>query len=149
MKAFLKVFAAMATLLYFSGAEAEDWTFYCRYQDNFFYDRDNVICPYENFKNIISVSQKTVYDNESVLRIADHLGEKYAYLKESISLIEVDCLTSNVRIKTVTYYDKKNQVIDRDLNDYRGTDEGWKKITSKSPHRKLYKALCPAKNNTQ
>ena len=127
-------------LIIVAGAEAEDWVLYCRYHDVFYYDRDSVSQPYDNFKTIKCVRQKTLYEAKSATRIAAHLGPKYAYLKESISMIEIDCLTRKAQTKSTSFYDTGGAEIDSTEN----TRPDWKFITDKSPPLDiLYKILCP------
>ena len=123
-----------------STAKGEDWVFYTRYGDSFFYDRQNINNPYENCRNVIGVWQKIVYDNESVDRITAHLGVKYADLTESISMIEIDCSRGHAQTKAVTFYDTKGHVIDTKYT----TKDDWKEITLRSPLSKLFMAVCPA-----
>jgi hypothetical protein len=126
-------------ILCVSQVKGEDWVFYTRYGDSFFYDRKNINNPYEDFKNIIGVWQKIIYDNESVDRITAHLGVKYADLTESISMIEIDCSKKYAQTKAITYYDAKGKIIDTKCK----TKDDWKEITPESsPLDKLYKAVC-------
>jgi hypothetical protein len=127
-------------LIIVAGAEAGDWVRYCRYQDVFYYDRESVAQPYDNFKTIKCVRQKTVYEAKSTARIAAHLGPKYAYLKESISMIEIDCLTRKAQTKSTTFYDSRGVEIESTSR----ARPDWKLITDKSPPLDiLYKILCP------
>lgn len=126
-------------ILCVSNVMGEDWVFYTRYGDSFFYDRKNINNPYEDFKNIIGVWQKIVYDDESINRITAHLGVKYADLTESISMVEMDCSKKCAQTKAITYYDVKGKIIETK----RTSKEDWKEITPKSPLHKLYKAVCP------
>jgi hypothetical protein len=130
----------MFAFLTFSIGDAggEEWVFYARYGDSFFYDAKNINHPYENLKDIISVWQKTVYDEESVDRIAEYLGPKYANLKESISLIEIDCSKKYAQTKAITYYDSRGAVIETKNM----TRNDWKKITPKSNLTELYFVAC-------
>ena len=122
-----------------SEVKAEDWVFYTRYGDSFFYDKSNINCPYEEFRNIVGVWQKVIYDDESIDRITAHLGVAYADLKESISLVEVDCSRQLSQTKAVTFYDVRGKIIDT-----RATPkDDWKEITPKSPLSALYKTVCP------
>jgi hypothetical protein len=118
---------------------AEDWVFYARYGDSFFYDRETINNPYEDCKHVIGVWQKIVYDNESVDRITAHLGVKYADLAESISMIEMDCLNKNSQTKAITFYDKDGRILDAKNS----TKADWREIPVKSPLRNLYSVLCP------
>ena len=126
-------------MLCISEAKGEDWVFYARYGDSFFYDRKNINNPYENIKNVIGVWQKIIYDDESINRIAAHLGVKYAYLKEAISLIEIDCYKKYSQTKAITYYSSNGSIIDTKCM----TRDDWKEITPKSQLYKLYQAVCP------
>jgi hypothetical protein len=126
-------------VLYISEVKGEDWVFYARYGDSFFYDRKSINNPYENVEEVIGTWQKIVYDNESIDRIVAHLGPKYADLKESISLIEIDCSKKYAQTKAITYYDVSGKIIETKNI----TKEDWKKITPESPSvDKLYKAVC-------
>jgi hypothetical protein len=120
-------------------ARGEDWVFYARYGDSFFYDRKSINTPYEEFKHVIGVWQKIVYDNESVDRITAHLGLKYADLTESISMVEIDCSIKYAQTKAITYYDTNGKIIEAKSI----TKDDWKKIIPESPPLdKLYKAVC-------
>jgi hypothetical protein len=126
-------------MLSVSNVWGEDWVFYTRYGDSFFYDRKNINNPYEDFKNIIGVWQKIVYDDETVNRITAHLGAKYGDLRESISMIEIDCSKKCAQTKAITYYDVNGKIIETKHT----SKEDWKEIVPKSPLNELYYAVCP------
>ena len=140
MKKFMLIMAFPLCMAWLSTAEAEEWVLYCRYQDIFYYDRDSVAQPYENFDTIKCVRQKTVYEGKSAARIAAHLGPKYAYLKESVSMIEIDCLRKKAQTKSTVFYDSGGSEIDSSSK----TRPDWKLITIDSPPLDiLYKIICP------
>lgn len=140
MKKLLILTLVSLSIGWFSTSDAEEWVSYCRYGDYFFYDRESVIQPYENFRTIKCIRQKIVYESKSVTRIAAHLGPKYAHLKESISLIEIDCLTKKAQTRSTTFYDSGGSEIDSSSK----TRPDWKLITIDSPPLDiLYKIICP------
>jgi hypothetical protein len=122
-----------------SKARGEEWVFYARHNDAFFYDRNSINNPHEGLKDVIGVWQKIIYDDESVDRISAHLGVKYADLAESISMIEIDCAKKMTQCKAVTFYDLNGKVLDTKNT----TKDDWKEITIESPMHILYKVLCP------
>jgi hypothetical protein len=132
-------------VLWFSTSEGEDWRFFARNIDYYYYDNGNINQPYDKFENIVSVWQKIIYQESSVNRISDYLGPKYADLAESISLIEIDCSTKNAWTKSVVFYDSKDRVIDTTCK----TKENWKLITPETPLDKLYKSVCFQKKSAK
>ena len=122
---------------------AEDWVFYDRCGDSFFYDRKGINNPYEDVNYVLGVWQKVVYNGESVDRIAAYLGTKYSDLAESISMIEIDCSRRCAQTKALTYYDSKGMIIESKPV----TKDDWKKIPPKSHLSKLYRAVCPMIQN--
>lgn len=142
----LALFVFLFSFFVVLDVQAEDWVSYCRYGDFFYYDSATVTRPYENFKSINCVRQKIVYEANSVKRIAAHLGPKYAHLKESISMIEIDCLTRKAQIKSTTFYDSRGMEIESSSK----TRPDWKLITRESPPLDiLYKIICPPEDNRQ
>lgn len=140
-----KVFFLLCILCVFAyiipEANAEDWRLFIRYGDFFYYDKENINYPYEGNKNIIGIWQKQVYDKESSLRIAAHLGKKYADLKESISMVEINCFTKKIQTKAITHYTYKGLVIETQNR----TRPDWKAIVPDSPTEALYQRVCPFK----
>ncbi len=146
IKKLLQVTVVLSLYVFcFSTVRGEDWRFFCKNIDFYYYDNGNINRPYDKFKNIVSVWQKIIYQESSVNRIADHLGPKYADLAESISLVEIDCSTKNVQTKSIVFYDSKDRVIDTTCK----TKENWKLITPETPLDKLYKAVCPQKKTAK
>jgi hypothetical protein len=144
MRKLIFLAAVLSSFLFcFSDARGEDWRYYHSYNDLFYYDKENINAPYDDFKSIISIWQRIIYDQESIDRIAEHLGNKYADLMESVSLIEIDCFTRYIQIKAVTFYNSKGRVID---TSYRVKPD-WKAIPSESPMNKLFKAVCSLQEN--
>jgi hypothetical protein len=135
-------FAAVffACFLWFSTVRGEDWIYYSSYPDFLFYDRENINNPIENSQDILGVWKKIVYAESSVARISEHLGERYADLRESVSLVEINCLSKEVQTKAVTYYDSRGAVI---YTSHR-TKDSWEEIIPESPLNKIYKAVCPS-----
>jgi hypothetical protein len=128
-----------ACTLWFSTVKGEDWVFYAGYPDFFFYDQENINNPRENSQDIIGVWQKIIYAESSVARISEHLGERYTDLTESVSLVEINCLSKDVQTKAVTYYDSRGAVI---YTTHR-TKDSWEEMTPASPLNKIYRAVCP------
>lgn len=124
--------------LSFTHANGEDWRFYAQYNDFFYYDKESIKHPYEDSQHILGVWQKVIYDKESLMRIAEHLGDKYNDLSESISLIEINCYTKQAQTKSTTRYDSKGKIIETS-NVIR---PDWKKIPDLSPFEKLYQHIC-------
>jgi hypothetical protein len=128
-----------ACTLWFSTVKGEDWVFYAGYPDFLFYDLESINNPSENSQDVIGVWQKIVYAESSVARISEHMGERYSDLRESVSLVEINCLSKNVQTKVVTYYDSGGAVI---YTSHR-TKDSWEEIIPESPMNKIYKAVCP------
>jgi hypothetical protein len=128
-----------ACTLWFSTVKGENWVFYASYPDFFFYDQESINNPSENSQDIIGVWQKIVYSEQSVARISEHLGERYSDLRESVSLVEINCLSKDVQTKAITYYDSRGAVI---YTSHR-TKDSWEEIIPESPRHKIYKAVCP------
>ncbi|MCG2721485.1 MAG: hypothetical protein L6290_05650 [Thermodesulfovibrionales bacterium] len=122
-------------------AEGNEWKFFCRNTDYYFYDSENINYPYDNLKKIVSVWQKIIYEEESIERISAYLGSRYANLVESVSLVEIDCLNKKAQTKSKTFYDSADRVIETSLE----IKQDWKKITPDSPFSKLYKSVCHSK----
>ena len=139
MRGLLQSVALLSLIFFFtSTVAAEDWVYYTRSVDSFFFDRSNINTPYEGFNNILGVWQKVVYEGESVNRIAAHLGVKYGNLKESVSMIEIDCSSKVAQIKAITFYDSGGGVIDTKSK----TSTDWRKIPPDSSLNALYKTVC-------
>jgi hypothetical protein len=139
----MKKFVQFATVffvcfLWFSTVKCEDWVSYAAYPDFFFYDQENINNPDENSQDIVGVWQKIVYADGSVARISEHLGDRYSDLKESVALVEINCLSKDVQTKAVTYYNSKGWVIHTSHR----TKDSWEEIIPSSPLQKLYKAVC-------
>ena len=117
----------------------EEWIFYARYTDSYYFDRENINNPDENSHDIVGVWQKIVYADTSISRISDHLGEQYSDLAESVSLVEMNCLSAEAQIKAITYYDSKGGIIHTSHK----TKDDWKEVIPFFPLHKLYKAVCP------
>lgn len=128
-----------ACTLWFSTVKGEDWVFYAGYPDFLFYDLESINNPRENSRDIIGVWQKIVYAENSVSRISEHMGGRYSDLRESVSLVEINCLSKNVQTKAVTYYDSGGAVIHTSHR----TKDSWEEIIPQSPMNKIYKAVCP------
>ena len=124
--------------LWFSTVKGEDWVSYAGYPDFFFYDRGNINNPDENSQDIIGVWQRIVYADRSVARISEHLGGEFSDLRESVSLVEINCLSKDAQTKAVTYYSSKGGVIHTSHR----TKDDWGEILLASPLNKLYKAVC-------
>jgi hypothetical protein len=122
--------------------QSEDWRFFIRYEDYFYYDRESVTYPAAPYKGIISLWQKIIYDKDSSFRMAEKLGGKYADVHESIHLVELNCAGAQVRIKAVAYYDSKGGIIDYSVKEI----THWKKVPPDTPDEELFQRICPLKD---
>lgn len=123
----------MATL-----ADGADWQYYGldKDGDSLFYDKENVT----HSNDIVKIYQKETYLADNLFWIKQRLGDKYSDLKEVVNLIEIDCSAKRSKIRTVTYYNTKENVIES--RDQAGTD--WILMPQKSELHMLYELCCPA-----
>ena len=140
-KVFQLLLAFWVCFFCFSTVKGEDWVFYAGYPDFFFYDKENINNPDENSQDIVGVWQKIVYADKSVARISAHLGGEYSDLRESVSLVEINCLSRDAQTKAVTYYNSTGTVIHTSHR----TKDNWEEIIPTSPLNRLYKAVCLSK----
>jgi Surface-adhesin protein E len=146
MKRFLQLaIVFLVCLLSFATVWGEEWIYYGRYTDSYYFDREDINNPDENSHNIVGVWQKIVYTEKSVSRIADLLGEQYADLAESVSLVELNCASAEAQIKAITYYDSKGRIIHTSHK----TKDDWKEVIPSFPLHKLYKAVCSSKRDNK
>ena len=142
MKIFLLLtIVFLVCCLSFSTVLGEEWIYYTRDTDTYYFDRENINSLHENSPGIVGVWQKVVYAGKSVSRIADHLGAEYGDLTESISLVEINCISGEAQTKAITYYDSEGRIIETNHK----TKDDWQEVTPHTPLRKLFKAVCPPK----
>jgi hypothetical protein len=125
--------------LYADTAQGEDWTYFTRYKDNFYYDRESITYPLAPYKGIISLWQKIVYDQESSFSMSEKLGGKYSDVYESLHLIVLNCKKKQVQVKSISYYDSKGRIIDYSYKER----TQWQQITPDTPCENLYWRVCP------
>jgi len=121
---------------------AEDWQYYAEDSEgNFLYvDKDSII-----HKEIITeVWQKKVYEKNSLFRIRQTLGEKYATLIEARALIEIFCPKRTFQVRAVDYYRSDGTVIEHIYYEFL---RDWKKVQRKSDMERLYKICCTTEKN--
>lgn len=120
-------------------AQGEDWRYFTRYKDNFYYDRESITYPLAPYKGTISLWQKIVYDKDSSFSMAERLGGKYSDVYESLHLIELNCRSKQVQVKSISFYDSKGTTIDYSYKER----ADWKPIPPDTPHEELYRRVCP------
>ena len=142
MKIFLRLtIVFLSILLSAATVWGEEWIYYTRDTDTYYFDRENINRLHENSPAIVGVWQKVVYAGKSVYRISDHLGAQYGDLTESISLIEINCISGEAQTKAITYYDSEGRVIETNHK----TKDDLQEVTPHTPLSKLFKAVCPPK----
>lgn len=119
--------------------QGEDWSYFTRYKDNFYYDRESITYPLAPYKGTISLWQKIVYDKDSSFSMAERLGGKYSDVYESLHLIELNCKNKQFQTKSVSYYDSKGMIIDYSYKE----STQWKPIPPGTPYEDLYWRVCP------
>jgi hypothetical protein len=119
--------------------QGEEWRYFTRYKDNFYYDRESITHPLAPYKGTISLWQKIVYDKDSSFSMAETLGGKYSDVYESLHLIELNCKNRQFQVKSVSYYDSKGRTIDYSYKE----NPQWKQIAPDTPCEDLYWRVCP------
>jgi hypothetical protein len=120
-------------------AQGEDWSYFAKYKDNFYYDRESITYPLAPYKGTISLWQKIVYDKDSSFSMAERLGGKYSDVFESLHLIELNCRSKQVQVKSISFYDSKGTIIEYSYKER----EQWKPIAPDTPFEDLYWRVCP------
>ena len=120
-------------------AQGEDWRFFTRYKDNFYYDTESITYPLAPYKGTISLWQKIVYDKDSTFSMAERLGGKYSDVYESLHLIELNCKSRQFHVKSISFYDSKGVIIDYSYKE----SAQWKPIPRDTPCEELYQRVCP------
>ena len=88
-------------------AQGGDWRYFTTYKDNFYYDSESIAYPLAPYKGTISLWQKIVFDKDTSFSMAERLGGKYSDVYESLHLIELNCRSRQVQVKSISFYDSR------------------------------------------
>ena len=120
-------------------AQGGDWRYFTTYKDNYYYDSESIAYPLAPYKGTISLWQKIVFDKDTSFSMAERLGGKYSDVYESLHLIELNCRSRQVQVKSISFYDSRGALIDYSYKE----SAQWKPIPPDTPHEDLYRRVCP------
>jgi hypothetical protein len=135
------LFILLSLVYCFPEADGAEWE-YCGadMSHNFlYYDKASICYPDEKAKYVVSVWQKIIYDMGIINRVIETLGDKYADLKESLHLIEVNCDSKQALTRAIVYYDLKGNVID---STFYKENRAWRLVSRGSQFEPLFRELC-------
>jgi hypothetical protein len=134
-KTILSIFLLMGIFFSHSVSWGADWKL-LNFTDSsyFFYDAEDITHP---SKDIVRVWEKVVYTERGIEEVIAELGEDYENLKETKTLIEINCKERNFRYLSVVHYAEDKTVIrTRDIG------SKWQLIIPESIVEFQYKEFC-------
>jgi hypothetical protein len=119
--------------------ERPSWVYFTSLEGDFlYYDEANIKRPYE-MHNVIKVREKRVYKRITVIKVAELRGKRYGDLAESIKEYEIFCPKRQSLMRSVAFYKKNGEVIER--REYPQAND-WRTIPEDTPVERLYELLC-------
>ena len=119
--------------------EPPRWVYFTTMEGDFlYYDEVNIVRPYE-MHDVIRVREKRVYKRITVVKVAELRGKRYGDLAESIKEFDIYCPKKQSLMRSVTYYKKNGDVIEK--REYPHVND-WRTIPEDTPVERLYELLC-------
>ena len=137
----LSAIGCTVLFLFTEGWEA-DWKRFDSnvYGDNY-YDRGSII---RGSKNIVRVLVKYVPNEKGVMNAVERMGEQFKTLRDSQTLVELECAEKKFRILSVTLYSKEGGILYSEK--WEEQESRWVLVTPQSGWGSLHGILCKAKH---
>jgi len=113
----------------------EDWKLFKKTEDaKFYYDKKDIT---HLSQKMVKVWIKQVYTKKGKVDMLNLVGARYENLSYSINSLEFDCGDKKVRFLSMTYYYKKEDILDIE-----NPPDQWESIPANSMFDALFKKVC-------
>jgi len=113
----------------------EDWKLFKKTEDaKFYYDKKDIT---HLSQKMVKVWIKQVYTKKGKVDMLNLVGARYENLSYSINSLEFDCGDKKVRFLSMTYYSKKEDILDIE-----NPPDQWESIPANSMFDALFKKVC-------